>query len=79
MTKRLTLVAIRNLNSFLVENSISKEYSPLSILMGTLLLDTRAYTIDFSAYTKVFEDNRLQHNSNKSRSTPAIALGPSIY
>ena len=79
ITKRLTLVAIRNLNSFSAENSILKEYSLLSILTGAPPLDIRAYLIDFDACAEVFKDNRLQYNSNKSRSTPAIALGLPMY
>ena len=79
ITKRLTLIVIRNLNSFSAENRNSKEYSQFSVLMGTPPLDMRAYLIDFSIYAEVFEDNRLQYNSNKSRSTLAIALGLSMY
>lgn len=66
ITKRLVLVVIRNINLFLVENSISDEY-------------TRAYLLNFGTHTEVFEDSRLQHNSNKSRSTLAIALDLSPY
>ena len=59
ITKRLTLVAIRKLNYLPVENIIWNEYTPLLILTSTPLLDIRVYSIDFSAYAKVFKNNRL--------------------
>ena len=79
MTKRLVSLAIINLNSFLLENSISKKYSLLSIMTNLLLLNTRSYSLEFGSYAETFEDSGLQHNLNKLRSTHIIVLDPLQY
>ena len=62
-----------------MENRISKEYSPLTIIIGLPTSDARAYSIDLGAYVEVFEDNRWFQNSNQTRSIPMITLCLSPY
>ena len=69
----------RNLNQFPLENGISNKYSPLTIVTGVSLADTRKYAIDFGSYAKTFEDNGMIQNSTRTRGTPAICLGSKSY
>ena len=64
---------------FPTEDGVSEEYSPLVIATESPNPDIRSYSMDFGAYIKVFEDNGWFQNSNRSRSTPTIALGPFPY
>ena len=79
MTKRMVEVVTRNLNMFPAEQGVSKDHSLLTIVTGSPFPDTRAYPMDFRAHVELFEDNRMFQNSNRTRSTPAIALGPLPY
>jgi len=67
--------AVKGLNNFPVKNGISQTLSPRTIMTGRLSLDYSKLLIEFRAYTQVFEDNNAT-NTNKARTTVAIALNP---
>lgn len=67
--------AHKSLNQIPATNGVSRLMSPTTIMTGRPSPDYNALSTEFGAYAQVIEDNNPS-NTNKTRSTGAIALNP---
>ena len=79
MLKRLVEVDTRNLNPLSAENRISDALIPITIVARGNTPDERAFSLYFGAVVETVEDNGWLQNSNRTRSTLAVVLGPSPH
>jgi hypothetical protein len=76
LTKAILEAANRSLNQFLAKDSASSTMSPLTILTGRPRTNFADLMLELGLYVQVFED-KDPSNTNKTRTTGAIALNPS--
>ena len=77
--KRLAEDVTRKLNLFPEESRISDVVSPLAIVTRGSAPDARAFPLDFGVHVETFDDNGWFQNSNRTKLTLVVALGPSLY
>ena len=75
MVVELVRRAVLVLNQFPALDGVSDTLSPLSIMTGVSSPDYHSMKVEFGSYVQVFEENNPT-NTNKSRTTGAIALNP---
>ena len=75
MIVELVRRAILILNQFPAQDGVSGTLSPLTIMTGKPNPDYHSMKVEFGSYAQVFEENSPT-NTNKSRTTGAIALNP---